>query len=49
MRLTDGQEWHQAPCNVHAANGVSDGSGRFGYILWVKPEDFDRAAKALDA
>lgn len=36
-----------AGINVHAANGVSDGSGRFGYVLWVKPEDFEKAARAL--
>lgn len=33
--------------NVHAANGVVDGEGRFGYVLWVKPEDYERAAGAL--
>jgi len=36
-----------AGINAHAANGVSDGSGRFGYVLWVKPEDFEKAAQAL--
>jgi len=36
-----------AGINVHAANGVSDGSGGFGYVLWVKPEDYDKAAEAL--
>lgn len=36
-----------AGINVHAANGVTDGSGRFGYVLWVKPEDFEEAARAL--
>lgn len=36
-----------ARINVHAANGVGDGTGRFGYILWVKPEDFTKAADAL--
>lgn len=35
--------------NVYAANGVSDSEGRFGYILWVRPEDFEKAAEALDA
>jgi hypothetical protein len=33
--------------NVTAANGVSDGTGRYGYILWVKPKDFEAAAQAL--
>lgn len=36
-----------AGINVHAANGVCDGSGRFGYVLWVKPEDYEAAARAL--
>jgi len=36
-----------AGVNVHAANGVTDGRGRFGYVLWVKPEDYEKAARAL--
>ncbi len=36
-----------AGINVFAANGVSDGTGRFGYILWVKSEDYDSAARVL--
>jgi len=40
-RLTD------AGISVHAANGVSAGTGGFGYVLWVKSEDYDRAAVAL--
>ncbi|MBU1317677.1 MAG: hypothetical protein KKG33_14805 [candidate division Zixibacteria bacterium] len=38
-----------AGVNVLAANGVADGRGGFGYVLWVKPEDIDKAAKALGA
>lgn len=38
-----------AGINIHAANGVCDGGGRFGYVLWVKSEDFDAAANALGA
>ena len=41
LRLAD------AGINVYAANGTSDGRGGFGYILWVKPDDFDKAAEAL--
>lgn len=33
--------------NVYASAGVSDGRGRFGYVLYVKPEDFERAAAAV--
>ncbi len=36
-----------AGISVHAANGVSAGTGGFGYVLWVKSEDYDRAAVTL--
>jgi hypothetical protein len=35
--------------NVVATDAVCAGSGRYGCILWVKPEDYDKAAKALGA
>lgn len=41
LRLAD------AGVNVHAANGINDGRGRFGYIIWVKAGDFEKAAQAL--
>jgi hypothetical protein len=37
----------QAGINVLAANGVSDGKGRFGYVIWVSPENFEKAAEIL--
>ena len=43
------QQLGQAGINAYAANGVSDGHGSFGYILWVKTEDYERAATALGA
>ena len=33
--------------NVYAANGVTDGSQGFGYVLYVRPEDFKMAASLL--
>ncbi len=36
-----------AGINVIAANGVTDNAGRFGYVLWVAPEDYEKAAEAL--
>jgi hypothetical protein len=33
--------------NVYASTGVSDGKGNYGYIIYVRPEDFERAAKTL--
>jgi hypothetical protein len=36
-----------AGVNVVAANGACDGRGRYGFILWVKPEEFEKAYAAL--
>jgi hypothetical protein len=35
--------------NVVAADAVSAGKGRYGMILWVRPKDYARAARALRA
>jgi len=35
--------------NVYAATCVTDGSGKFGYLLYVRPSDIDRALAALQA
>ena len=35
--------------NVTAADAVTAGGGRYGMILWVKPRDTARAARALGA
>jgi hypothetical protein len=36
-----------AKINVTAVDAVCAGAGRYGAILWVKPPDLKRAAKAL--
>lgn len=36
-----------AGISVTASCGANDGKGRFGYLLWVKPEDVEAAARAL--
>ena len=38
---------YEAEVNVYSASGVSDGRGGFGYIIYVKSEDFEKAASAL--
>ncbi|MFQ5898938.1 MAG: hypothetical protein ACE5JN_11925 [Candidatus Methylomirabilia bacterium] len=38
-----------ARINVTATDAVSAGGGRYGVILWVRPRDVKRAAKALGA
>ncbi len=37
----------KAKVNIHATVAVCGGAGRYGVILWVKPKDVKRAAKAL--
>jgi hypothetical protein len=39
----------KAGINVVAADAVTAGHGRYGMILWVKPKDQARAARALGA
>jgi hypothetical protein len=36
-----------AGVNVYSSSGVCDGTGRFGFILWVEAGDFEKAAVAL--
>lgn len=38
---------YEADVNVYSASGVTDGKGSFGYIVYVKSEDFEKAAAAL--
>lgn len=35
--------------NITAADAVAAGKRRYGMILWVKPKDYNRAARALGA
>ncbi len=35
--------------NITAADAVMAGKGRYGMILWVKPKDYNRAARVLKA
>lgn len=37
----------QAGINVYASTGVASGERSYGYILYVRPEDFAGAAEAL--
>lgn len=38
-----------AGINVASANGVTDGKGNFGYIIYVRQDDYERAADLLSA
>jgi hypothetical protein len=43
------QKLADAKINVTAVDAVSAGGGRYGAILWVKPQSVNKAAKALQA
>jgi hypothetical protein len=36
-----------ARINVYASNGVTDARGGFGYLIYVRPDDYERAAEVL--
>lgn len=37
----------EAKVSVFSSNGVTDGKGSYGYVLYIRPSDFERAARAL--
>ncbi len=37
----------QEGVNVYASNGVTDNRGSFGYLLYIRPEEYERATTAL--
>lgn len=41
------QRLYEADINVYASSGVTDGRGSYGYLIYVKEEDFERAAATL--
>jgi hypothetical protein len=42
------EKLYRAKVNVYASTGVSDGHGKYGYVIYVRTEDCERAAKALE-
>ena len=38
---------YEAGVNVYGSNGVTDGKGSYGYIVYLRPDDCERAAAAL--
>ena len=39
---------YEAKVNIYASSGVADGRGSYGYVIYVKPDDYERAAAALE-
>ncbi|MEJ2677591.1 MAG: hypothetical protein P8174_00790 [Gemmatimonadota bacterium] len=42
------EKLYRARVNVYASNAVTDGAGNYGFLLYVRPEDYQRAADALE-
>jgi hypothetical protein len=38
---------YEAKVNVFASTGVTDGKGSFGYVVYIRAEEYERAAAAL--
>ncbi len=38
---------YEARVNVYASSGITDGKGGYGYILYIRPDQFEHAANAL--
>ena len=38
----------QANVSVYASSGVTDGKGSYGYVLYIKPEEYESAVSALN-
>jgi len=39
----------QADVKIYASSGVTDGAGRYGYVIYFKEDDYKRATQALGA
>jgi len=37
----------EAQVNVFASSGVTDGQGGFGYLIYVRPQDYEQASRVL--
>ena len=38
----------QSNVNVYASSGVIDGIGSYGYVLYIRQEEYERAVAALE-
>jgi hypothetical protein len=41
------QTLFEAGVNVYASAGVADGRGSYGYVIYIQPDQYDRAVEAL--
>jgi hypothetical protein len=41
------EKLYEANVNVFASTGVTDGQGSYGYIMYIRPDEYDRAIQVL--
>jgi len=41
------EKLYEERVNVYASSGVTDGKGSYGYLLYVRPDQYETAARAL--
>lgn len=41
------QKLFEAGVDVYASSGVSDGAGSYGYVIYIQPDQFEQAVKAV--
>jgi hypothetical protein len=41
------EKLYRASVNVYASSAIADGAGKFGHLIYVRPEDYESAARAL--
>ena len=41
------EKLHNANINIASSTAIADGSGSYGYLIYVRPDDYDKAAEVL--
>lgn len=41
------RQLYEAGINIYATSGVTDGRGSYGYLIYVKADDYEKAAETL--
>ena len=42
------EKLYRAGINIYASNGITDGSGKFSYLIYIRPESYLKAAEVLE-
>ncbi len=41
------EKLYNANINIASSTAIADGSGSYGYLIYLRPDDYDKAAEAL--